>query len=245
MKRIIPFIAIDERGRPGIAHERDSLAQSGGPVQLARWYAELGAAELAVDCRSCTAASACRMTERLTAASSLPLTVEVPIETPAEANALLEAGASAVTVQKAALRDPNLIATLARSIGSERVAVRILSQREEDGWRVLEGENGGAVTEWDALTWAAVVEAQGGGAIVLESSERGAFGEPFDLALLERVSSSLHTPVIAAGAAETVEDVFDAFMIGGVDGVLLGDLLHSGRTTIAEIEEYLTDRGLG
>ncbi|NIR44719.1 MAG: hypothetical protein GWN99_10475 [Gemmatimonadetes bacterium] len=243
MKRIIPLIVIDERGTAGIARGPASVAGPGDPVRLAAWYAELGAAELAVDCRRLAAPATRRLVERLAAASSVPFSVEAPIDTPEAANSLVEAGASAVTVQEAALRDPDLIAALARSIGSERVAVRILSQGESDGWRVLEG-SGGPVTEWDALTWAAVVEAQGGGAIVIQSAERGPFGEPYDLALLERVSSSLHTAVIAAGAAGTVEDVFDAFMIGGVDGVLLGELLHSGRATIGEIEEYLAARGM-
>jgi cyclase len=241
VKRIIPLIAVDERGRAGGAPGPASQAEPRDPERLARRYAEQGATELAVDCRG-GPAEVRPLVERLIAAARLPLIVQAPIDTSAEASALLEAGASAVTLQEAALRDPDSIATLSRAVGRERLAVRIVAQGEDAGWRVLE-RRGGPSTEWDALTWAAVIEAQGAGTVILESAGRGACGEPFDLALLERVTSSLHTPVIAAGEAETVEDVFDALMIGGADGVLVGEVLHSGRATIREIEDYLGERG--
>jgi len=156
-----------------------------------------------------------------------------------EVGELLAAGAARLAVQSAALNDPNLISSLSRSFGSESIAVAIAVQREGEGWRVHE-TLGGAVTEWDPVTWAAVVEAQGGGEIIIESSG-GREGEPFDLELLEAVTSAVARPVVAAGEPEAVEDVFDALMIGNADGVLVGP---SARLTVRDIKAYLGERGL-
>jgi cyclase len=185
----------------------------------------------------------CGLAQRVAPALTIPLVFWTDLTTAAEVRALLSAGARRVVIQKAALDDPDLIATLAREFGSQAIAVAITAAGAEENWRVHDGP-GGAAREWDALTWAKVVEAQNGGAIIVESPGGGPDGGPYDLELLRSVSSAVAGPVIAAGKAGDVEDLFDALMIGDVDAVLVGSLLHSGETTVKEIKLFLSEHGL-
>ena len=100
------------------------------------------------------------------------------------------------------------------------------------------------LTEWDPETWARVVEAQGGGELIVGSAVPGAFGEPLDLELLSAVTSAVGVPVVAKGEGVGVEDLFDALMIGGAEGVLVGDALHSARYSVRDIKKYLSQHGL-
>ncbi len=179
------------------------------------------------------------------AASSLriPSTVEFDAANPSQVEEVLEAGASRVILQDAALRDPDYLARLAKLFAGRRIAVRILASSAADGWRVL-GRADGAETEWNAVTWARVIETQGAGSLFVGSASQHAIPSSFDLDLLDSVKSAVAIPVIASGAAERVEDVFDALMIGNADGVVVRELLHSGRTTVGEIRAYLLEHGL-
>jgi cyclase len=173
----------------------------------------------------------------------VPLVFWTDLTSAAEVGDLLAAGAARVAVQRAALDDPDLIANLARDFGSEAIAVAVTAAGADDGWRVFNGP-GGATSEWDALTWAKVVEAQNGGAIIIESPGGGPHGEPYDLELLRSVSSAVAKPVMAAGDANRMEDLFDALMIGDADAVLVSTMLHSGKATLKEIRGFLSDHGL-
>ena len=174
---------------------------------------------------------------------SIPVLVAAEFSNAQSLAGLVDAGASRVVVGAPALRDPNFITSLARTFGSGGVVVSIRSLSQDEGWRVAAGPDG-APTEWDAVTWARVVEAQGGGELLVSSSTPPQEG-PFDLDLLRAVSSEVDIPVLAAGEAEVVEDLFDALMIGGAEGVLVGSLLHSGRATVGAVKSFLVEHGLG
>jgi cyclase len=213
------------------------------PAEAAAAYAEAGADEIVFVARVAPLELLCGLAERVASALTIPLVFWTDLTTMVEVGDLLAAGATRVAIQKAALDDPDLIAKLAREFGSEAIAVAVTAAGADEGWRVYD-ELGGAAREWDALTWAQVVEAQNGGAIIIESPGRGPHGEPYDLELLQSVSSAVARPVVAAGDAKRVEDLFDALMIGDADAVLVSSLLHSGKTTVKEIKDFLSEHGL-
>lgn len=169
--------------------------------------------------------------------------VKLEPATVVEAGQLLEAGAARVAIQAAALRDPDLIARLTRAFGSEALAVAITAGGEHEDWRVLVSDRGDA-SEWDAVTWARVAEAQGAGELIVESRGGGRHGGPFDLELLGAVSAAVNRPVVASGDAREIEDLFDALMIGNADAVVVGSLVRPGRLTIRDVKVFLADRGL-
>ncbi len=182
------------------------------------------------------------LTGRISASVSIPLSLAVEFPSVEAVRTFLDAGAVRVAVGVPALRDPNFITGLAREHGSDAVAVWVDCLRVDDGWRVVSGPTG-EPTEWDAVTWSRVVEAQGGGQLVIASVNEGHDGS-FDLELLKAVTSAVGIPVLAVGEPPALEDVFDVLMIGDADGVLLGSLLHSGQHTLESIRAYLTEHGL-
>ncbi len=219
------------------------FADPADPVEVAQAYAEAGADELLFAVHGWRAENLEPIAERLARSVSIPVTLETDLVSVAEIRRTLEAGAARTVVQRSALRDPDFISELAGAIGSQALSVAVEVQREESHWRVLSGP-GGEPTEWDAVNWARVVEAQGGGELIIASAQSGVEGQPFDLELLDTVSSSVRIPVIALGVEVEVEDLFDALMIGNADGVLVGSLLHSGAQTIRNVKEYLSEHGL-
>ncbi|UCC71132.1 MAG: hypothetical protein JSV86_12130 [Gemmatimonadota bacterium] len=219
------------------------LGHPADPVAASLAYAQAGADEIMLVARSTPPEVLREVVERVAPSLSVPLACWTELMTGAQVGELLAVGASRVAIQKAALADPELIATCARSFGSEAIAVAVAAGGVDDGWRVFEG-HGGAASEWDALTWACVIEAQNGGEIIIESPAGGAEGGPFDLELLQLVSSAVARPVVAAGEAGQVEDLFDALMVGDADAVLVSSLLHSGEATLSGIKAFLDEHGL-
>lgn len=245
MIRVIVSLAV---GRDGAALDRltfRTLERPEDPVEAAAVYAAAGADEIAFSSADASAGILAGLAKRAAARLGIPFWFRADLAVPSDVGALLDAGAARVAVGRAALRDPDYITTLVRSFGSERVAVVVTARREEERvWRVLEAADGPA-GEWHAVTWARVVEAQGAGELVVESATPGRYGEPFDLELLAEIAAAVSVPVVAAGEAASVEDVFDALAIGDADAVLVGSLLHSGAATVAGVKAYLAERGFG
>ncbi len=141
----------------------------------------------------------------------------------------------------AALGDPNFIQASASRFGSASVAVAVEVEPENGYWRVVAGAER-RPTEWDALNWARVIEAQGAGELLLRSPS--AVAEPYDLELIRAVTAAVAIPVVAIGEARGAEDLFDALMTGNADGALIGLRLVGGRSTIGEVKRYLAEHGL-
>ncbi len=242
-KRLIPVLSTDAAGKLVERVELLRTEPSTDLVEAATAYAEAGAREVLIDCRATPPDGLIPLARELAPAILPPVTMATEPVTVTQAEALLTAGVSRVAVQTAALADPDFIAALTRRLGPESLAVIVAARREGEIWRVYEGRHG-AATEWDPVTWAEVAEAQGAGEMIVEPLGGGPNGTPFDLDLLGAVSSAVARPVVAAGAAGSVEDLLDALMIGNADAVLLGSLLHSGAVTFESIAEYLGEHGL-
>jgi cyclase len=242
VKRVIPILTLDSGARLIDSVSLPSPHDGLDPVEVAAAYADTGAGELVIDGHSVAFEQLAEVSRRLHAAS-IQFALRVETSDPDSAAALRSAGAARVIVGSAGLADPDLIARLSKQLGPDSVGVWMTARREGESWRVLESIEGEA-SEWEAINWAAVAEAQGAGELIVEAVGPGELGEPFDLELLKRAKSAFRRPVLAAGAAERVEDLFDALMIGEADGVLVGSLLHSGRASVASITSYLADHGL-
>lgn len=205
--------------------------------------AAFGANELLIDADALSVETARSLFERAAAAFAGSLTCQVEPGSVGEVEELLAVGVRRVAVQRAALEDPNFIADVARRTGSDALAVAI-SAREEGGiWRVYEAA-GGPATEWDAVTWARVAEAQGAAELIVAPLGDSGRAAPDGLDLLAELTSAVARPVVARVDPRSVEDVLDALLIGDVDAVLLGPELLSGREALRLIRAYLEEHGV-
>ena len=242
MRRIIPKLVVRNDGALLDSVQLPGLQDQNDPVQVAAAYAHDGAHELMLVAADLDPRAISDTVTRLAGSLPLPFAITADFSDLAQLEAIIDAGAARTVLGSAALADPDFISAAARAVGSEAVAVQALAEREGDHWRLCSAE--GQPTEWDPVTWARVVEAQGGGELILHSIGEGIHGEPFDLELLKTVKASVSIPVIADGEAGAVEDLFDALMIGNVDGILVGALLHSGEWNLGSMKRFLAERGI-
>lgn len=177
----------------------------------------------------------------LAAALDIPLLVSFDHSGPEEIETLIEAGACRIFIEGAALSDPDLVSRLGRLFGSEAIGVTIGARRNDRAWRVWTGP-GGRPTEWDAVDWARVVEAQGAGELLLRAA--GAEAGPPDLELLRTVGSAVARPIMALLEGEALEEALDVLLIGDVDALLLDASRLPGGRSIAQIKRVIAEHGL-
>ena len=157
---------------------------------------------------------------------------------------LLRAGADKVSVNSAALKNPELITEAANKFGSQCVVCAIdAKRRAQGGWTVY--LNGGRIdTGRDAVEWAVEAERRGAGEILLTSMDCDGQKTGYDLELTAAISERVGIPVIASGGAGAMEHFADAFTIGKADAVLAASLFHFGEITIPQLKEYLSEKGI-
>lgn len=244
-KRIIPCLDIKD-GRVVKGVNFVALRDAGDPVEVAAAYSEAGADELVF--LDITASSDGRSTvvdlaSRVAAQLSIPFTVGGGIRTVDDFRAVLLAGADKVSVNSAAIDNPDLIAQAADKFGSQCVVVAIDARRREDGsgWDVY--KHGGRLnTGLDALEWAAKAEQLGAGEILLTSMDCDGTKNGYDLELTAAVSSRAGIPVIASGGAGNMQHFADAFTIGKADAVLAASLFHFQEIKIAALKQFLSEQ---
>ncbi len=182
--------------------------------------------------------------ERVASQVFIPFTVGGGIRTVEDFTTLLRAGADKVSVNSAALKNPELIREAAQKFGSQCVVCAIDARRRPTGgWTVY--LNGGRVdTGKDALEWAAEAERLGAGEILLTSMDCDGVKNGYDLELTRAISERAGIPVIASGGAGKLEHFYDAFTEGKADAVLAASLFHFGEIAIPDLKEYLAGRGI-
>ncbi len=243
--RIIPCLDVD-KGRVVKGTHFINLVDAGDPVENARRYDEEGADEIVF--LDITASSDARDTmvdvvRRTQSVVFVPFTVGGGIRTLEDIRRILEAGADKVSVNSAAVRNPNLVTEAARRFGSQCVAVAIDAKRTEHGFEVYV-DGGRTPTGFDAVEWARRVESLGAGEILLTSMDRDGTQDGYDLPLTRAVSEAVNLPVIASGGAGSLEHLYDAIVDGKADAVLAASIFHFGRFGIREAKSYLVERGL-
>ena len=245
-KRIIPCLDVND-GRVVKGTNFIHLRDAGDPVQAAVEYDRQGADELvflditaSVQKRGTIVDMVRQVADRI----FIPFTVGGGIRTTEDFTVLLRAGADKVSVNSAAVLNPELIRQAAQKFGSQCVVCAIdAKRRERGGWTVY--LNGGREdTGLDAVEWAKKAVSLGAGEILLTSMDCDGTKNGYDLELTRTVSEQVGVPVIASGGAGKMEHFYDAFTAGRADAVLAASLFHFGEVSIPELKAYLREKGI-
>jgi len=245
VRRIVPCLDIKD-GRVVKGVRFVDLADAGDPVELARRYEALGADELVflditatVEGRQATLAVVRAVAAELT----IPFAVGGGIRSLGDMHALLRAGCDKVSVNSAALRDPQLIAAAARTLGSQCVVVAIDARGTEAGFEVVV-DGGRTPTGRDAIAWARKAVALGAGELLVTSIDRDGTRAGFDLPLVRAIRDAVDVPIIASGGAGSAADFADVFLRADADAALAASLFHYGELAIPVLKDELAALGI-
>lgn len=245
-KRIIPCLDV-KNGRVVKGVNFVNLRDAGDPVECAVEYDKKSADELVL--LDITATNEGRGTmidivSRVANSIFIPFTVGGGIRTTEDFKELLRAGADKISVNSAAVRNPDLINEAAYKFGSQCVVCAIdAKRREQGGWEVY--LNGGRLpTGIDAVTWAQEAVSRGAGEILLTSMDCDGKKTGYDLELTRAVSERVGVPVIASGGAGALEHFYDALTVGKADAVLAASLFHFNEIPIETLKAYLSEKGI-
>ncbi len=246
-KRIIPCLDVNA-GRVVKGVNFVELKDAGDPVEIAKAYNEAGADELVF--LDITASSDQRdtvvdMVRRVAEQVFIPFTVGGGIHSVEDMKKILREGADKISINTAAIRNPELIREGAEKFGNQCIVVAIDARRrsEGEGWTVYI-KGGREDTGIDAIEWAKKAVSLGAGEILLTSMDADGTKAGYDLALTRAVSDAVSVPVIASGGAGKVEDFYDALTKGGADAALAASLFHYKELEIEEVKEYLEEQGV-
>ncbi len=245
-KRIIPCLDV-KSGRVVKGVHFCNLRDAGDPVELAARYEEEGADEIVFLDISATPEGRETMIHvaRDTASVlSIPLTIGGGVRSLEHFGKLLSAGADKVSINTAAVRNPDLIARAAYEYGSQAVVVAIDAKRRPEGWWEVYVCAGTEPTGLDAVEWARRVEELGAGEILLTSIDYDGTQMGYDIPLTRAVSEAVGIPVIASGGAGNPEHVRQALVEGKADAALAASIFHYGKYTVREVKEYLASKGV-
>ena len=245
-KRVIPCLDV-KNGRVVKGVSFVNLRDAGDPVECAVAYDKKGADELVL--LDITATHEGRGTKvdivtRVAKSIFIPFTVGGGIRTTDDFKELLRAGADKISVNSAAVRNPDLINEAAQKFGSQCVVCAIdAKRRAEGGWEVY--LNGGRLpTGIDAVEWAKEAVSRGAGEILLTSMDCDGQKTGYDIELTKAVSEVVGVPVIASGGAGALEHFYDALTVGKADAVLAASLFHFNEIPIADLKAYLQKQGI-
>jgi cyclase len=244
-RRVIPCLDVAD-GRVVKGTRFVDLVDEGDPPELAERYAREGADELVF--LDITAAPERRGTlldivERTARRAFIPLTVGGGVRTVEEMRAVLRAGADKVSLNTAAVTDPDLVARCARRFGSQAVVVAIDAKRDGGSWTVFV-KGGREPTGLDAVAWAARAMELGAGELLVTSIDRDGTGSGYDTELLAAITGCVHVPVIASGGAAGPADFVAAVRDGGADAVLAASIFHRRIHSIAAVKAAMAEAGL-
>jgi cyclase len=239
-KRIIPCLDIkDGRVVKGINFE--NLRDSGNPVELAKLYAEQGADELvflditATHERRKTLAA---LVEEIAREIIIPFTVGGGIASVDDVHVLLQSGADKVSVNSAAVRNPQLIEDIADKFGSQCLVLAIDAKQDNGEWLVY--LNGGRLqTDIKLLDWAKQLEQMGAGEILFTSMNHDGTKNGFANEALNQLSQLINIPIIASGGAGAMHHFVDAFTLGNADAALAASIFHFKEISIPELKNYI------
>lgn len=245
-KRIIPCLDVKD-GRVVKGVNFIDIRDAGDPVEAARAYNDAGADELVFLDISATLEGRGTMldvVEQVASQVFIPLTVGGGIRTLEDIRRILQAGADKISLNSAAVQDPELVRTAAQRFGSQCVVVAIDVRRNTSGTYEVLIAGGTRTTGLDALEWARRAEALGAGEILLTSMDRDGTKAGYDLEITRQIADAVNIPVIASGGAGCLSDFADAVTEGGAQAVLAASLFHFGEVSIPVLKQYLTLRGL-
>ena len=249
-KRIIPCLDVD-KGRVVKGVNFVDIRDAGDPVEVARRYNEQGADEITF--LDITASHESRDTtyetvERMAAEVFIPLTVGGGVRTVDDIRKLLNAGADKVSINTAAVFNPEFVREAAERFGSQCIVVAIDAKRvseegEEPRWEIFT-HGGRKPTGLDAVEWARKMVEMGAGELLLTSMDRDGTRIGFDLGLTKAISDAVIVPVIASGGVGELQHLADGVTEGGASAVLAASIFHFGQHTIPEAKAFMKTLGI-
>lgn len=245
-KRIIPCLDVNA-GRVVKGVNFVELRDAGDPVEIARRYDEQGADEITF--LDITASSDDRdlilhIIEDVAAQVFIPLTVGGGVRQVEDVRRLLNAGADKVSMNTAAVNNPQLVADASSRVGSQCIVVAVDAKQTAEGrWEVFT-HGGRRNTGLDAIEWAQKVEGLGAGEILLTSMDRDGTKAGFDLKLTRAIADAVGIPVIASGGVGNLQHLADGVKEGRADAVLAASIFHYGEYTVRQAKEFMRSQGI-
>ncbi len=243
-KRIIPCLDV-QNGRVVKGVNFVQIRDAGDPVELAKYYSDAGADELVFlditatqEGRGTVADVVARTAEQV----FVPLTVGGGIRTLEDFQRLLRAGADKISVNSAAVRDPELISRAAERFGSQCVVLAADAKLQPGGRYEVMVEGGRRATGIDLIDWVQEAERRGAGEILLTSMDADGTKAGFDLPMLQKVTQAVGIPVIASGGCGSLNHFAEVFEQTGADAALAASLFHFGELTVGQVKEYLREK---
>lgn len=249
-KRIIPCLDVDN-GRVVKGVKFENIRDAGDPVEVARRYNEQGADEItflditaSVDNRN----TMLHTVERMASEVFIPLTVGGGVRTIEDIRNLLNAGADKVSINTAAVFNPEFVKEAADRFGSQCIVVaidakKVSSEGEEPRWEIFT-HGGRKPTGLDAVEWAKKMEALGAGEILLTSMDQDGMKNGFDLGVTCAISEAISLPVIASGGVGNLQHLADGIIHGKADAVLAASIFHFAEYTIPEAKAFMAEQGI-
>lgn len=254
-KRIIPCLDI-KNGRVVKGINFKNLTDAGDPVECAKKYEKQGADELVfldISASEEKRKTLTMLVEKISKEISIPFTVGGGIKTVKDISSLLNAGADKVSLNSAAIQNPELIANASRRFGSQCIAVAIDAKkdpsarqslaRDDREWKVYI-TSGKQKTELNAVEWAKEAVEKGAGELLVTSIDRDGTKQGFDNELLSKISLNVTVQVIASGGAGSKEDILKAFTKGKADAVLAASIFHFNEISISDLKKYLAQNNI-
>jgi len=242
-KRIIPCLDVDQ-GRVVKGINFVKLQDAGDPIEMGKFYNDQGADELVF--LDITASSDKRKTmiqvaKKVAKQIFIPFTVGGGIRSVEDMRLILLAGADKVSINTAAVKNPQLISDGANIFGNQCIVLAIDAKRNTGNWEVF--INGGRTpTGKDVIEWAKRGVALGAGEILLTSMDQDGTKLGYDLELTKKISESVNVPIIASGGAGKDKDFYEVFTKGKADAALAASLFHFGELKVKDLKEYLVNK---
>lgn len=249
-KRIIPCLDVD-KGRVVKGVQFVGIRDAGDPVEVAKRYNEQGADEITF--LDITASHEDRDTtvhtvEKIAAEVFIPLTVGGGIRALQDIRRMLNAGADKVSINSAAVNDPDFVKAAADRFGSQCIVVaidakKVSAEGEPNRWEIFT-HGGRKPTGINAVDWAVKMTKNGAGEILLTSMDRDGTKDGFDLGVTRAISDAVPVPVIASGGVGNLQHLVDGVIKGGADAVLAASIFHFAQYTVPEAKRYMAEKGI-
>ena len=244
-KRIIPCLDVD-KGRVVKGTNFVDIIDAGDPVQIAQKYDNEGADEIAF--LDITASHEGRnnilsVVERVADEVFIPLTVGGGVKKFDDVRNLLSVGADKVTINTAAVNDPNIINNVTDKIGRQCIVIAVDVKKIDNDYIVFT-HGGRTQTDLKAFDWCIDCQQRGAGEILLTSMDKDGTKDGFDIEILSKISNNVNIPVIASGGAGNLDHLYQAIVKGNADAVLAASIFHFGEYTISQAKEYLKAKGI-
>ena len=243
--RLIPCLDV-KNGRVVKGVNFLDLKDAGDPVEQAKFYDDSGADELCF--LDITASHENRGTilgvvERTAEQCFIPLTVGGGIRTLEDIRRLLKAGADKISINTAAVKNPQLVESAAKKFGSQCVVVALDARRTNNSYEIFT-HGGRTQTGIDALDWAKRMESLGAGELLLTSMDRDGTQKGFDLELTQMIADAVKIPLIASGGVGKLQHLVDGVKVGHASAVLAASIFHFGTYSIGEAKSYMESKGI-